>query len=248
MRKDMHAFLAIWSDIAPDWAGEWYRWHTDEHMPERVGIPGFLAGRRYERIDDGPGREIPEDRRLQHCYMMYEGEKLTTFNSDAYLERLNNPTAWTREVAPGFKNFSRGACQLKSSAGDGYGGVVLLLRFEEGAGADDLSAATLESLDHFVATLPGLAGVTAAHFGLCRPEITDVETTEKKARGATGEKKFQSVLMIEACDMNQLVMHAPAIMANLKAIGLPADGACYGFYELTYLLTKRTTEQSNQIH
>jgi hypothetical protein len=248
MRKDMHAFLAIWSDIAPDWAGEWYRWHTDEHMPERVGIPGFLAGRRYERIDDGPGRDIPEDRRLQHCYMMYEGEKLTTFNSDAYIERLNHPTEWTREVAPAFQNFARGACQLKFSAGDGYGGVMLLLRFDEGTGAasDDMSAATLESLDHFVSTLPGLSGITAAHFGFCRPEITDVETNEKQARAATGEARFDSVMMIEACDAAQLAGHAKAILANLKSIGLPAQNARYGFYDLSYLLTKRTTEEPNR--
>ena len=131
MRKDMHAFLAIWSDITDDWANEWYRWHTEEHMPERVAIPGFLAGRRYERIDSGPGQDIPPDRRPQHCYMMYEGEAVTAFNSDAYIERLNNPTPWTRKVAPGFANFARGACQLKFSAGDGYGGLLLLLRFEE---------------------------------------------------------------------------------------------------------------------
>ncbi len=248
MRKDMHAFLAIWSDITDEWANEWYRWHTEEHMPERVAIPGFLAGRRYERIDSGPGQDIPPDRRPQHCYMMYEGEAVTAFNSDAYIERLNNPTPWTRKVAPGFANFARGACQLKFSAGDGYGGLLLLLRFDEGAGAgpDDLSAATLESLDHFVSTLPGLPGVTAAHFGFCRPEITDVETNEKKARAATGEARFESVLMIEACDMAQLAGQTNAILGNLRSIGLPTGNAKYGFYDLTYLLTERTTEEPNR--
>lgn len=248
MRKDMHAFLAIWSDIAEDWASEWYRWHTEEHMPERVAIPGFLAGRRYERIDDTPAHNVPAGRGLQHCFMMYEGEAVTAFNSDAYIERLNNPTPWTRKTAPGFENFARGACQLKFSAGDGYGGVLLLLRFEDGAGAgpDDLSAATLESLDHFVSTLPGLPGITAAHFGFCRPEITDVETNEKKARAGTGEARFESVLMIEAFDLTLLTGQTRAILGNLTSIGLPAGSARYGFYDLSYLLTKRTTEEPNR--
>ncbi len=248
MRKDMHAFLAIWSDIAEDWAKDWYRWHTEEHMPERVAIPGFLAGRRYERVDNGIGHDIPADRRLQHCFMMYEGETVATFKSDAYIERLNYPTAWTREIAPGFENFARGACQLKFSAGDGYGGILLLLRFDEGAGAgpDDLSAATLDGLDHFVSTLPGLPGVTAAHFGMCRPEVTDVETNEKKARAGTGEARFESVLMIEGCDMTELTGQAGAIFGNLTSIGLPAGNARYGFYDLSYLLTKRTTEEPNR--
>ena len=78
----MHAFLAIWSNVRSDLASDWYRWHTEEHMPERVGIPGFLAGRRYDLVDTHIAPEPPEERRLQHCYMMYEGESLTTFNSD----------------------------------------------------------------------------------------------------------------------------------------------------------------------
>lgn len=246
MGKEMQAFLAIWSDIDGARTDEWYRWHTEEHMPERVAIPGFLAGRRYERIDRGIGHVVPEDRRLQHCFMMYEGEHLAVFNSDAYLERLNNPTPWTRKVAPSFTNFCRGACRLQLSAGDGYGGVVLILRFDEDAGTEALSAVTLDGLAQLVATLPGRPGITAARFGRCRPEITDVQTSEKMARQATGEAIFQSVLMIEAFDLSQLVMHTPAILANLEAIGLPVGKAKYGFFGITYLLTQRSTEPLNQ--
>ncbi len=242
----MHAFLAIWADIAPGLARDWYRWHTEEHMPERVAIPGFLAGRRYERVDRGPGSKVPAERQLQHCFMMYEGDRLQTFNSDAYLDRLNNPTPWTRDVAPGFKNFARGACELSATSGDGYGGTALLMRFDESGGADDLSAATLEALNHFVTTLPGLEGITAAHFGFCRPEITNVETAERKTRAATGESQFQSVLFVEACDGDLLAGHVAAIEANLKVLGMPADEARYGIYELSYLLTERTTEEPNR--
>ena len=91
------AFLAIWHDLLPDGKIEWERWHTYEHMPERVGIPGFLGGRRYMNHDD------PE----QCCFTMYEGSDLSVFKSAAYLERLNNPTPWTRtmhlrlEILPG---------------------------------------------------------------------------------------------------------------------------------------------------
>jgi hypothetical protein len=34
------AFLAIWHDIAAEGEPEYNLWHTREHMPERVGIPG----------------------------------------------------------------------------------------------------------------------------------------------------------------------------------------------------------------
>ena len=41
------AFLAIWHDIEEHGELEYDDWHTREHMPERVGIPGFEAGRRW---------------------------------------------------------------------------------------------------------------------------------------------------------------------------------------------------------
>lgn len=242
----MRAFMAIWSNVRPDMASEWYRWHTEEHMPERVGIPGFLAGRRYDLVSADRAPQAPEARRLQHCFMMYEGEALTTFNSDGYLERLNSPTPWTREMAPGFQNFSRGACELITTSGDGYGGALLLMRFEAGANEDDLSAATLEALDQFVVNLPGLDGVTAAHFGFCRPEITDVDTAEKQTRAGQDEQRFQSVLLIEAYDLALLTKHFAAIEANLEALGMPAKQARYGFYGLDHLLTERTSEEPNQ--
>jgi len=242
----MHAFLAIWSNVRPDLATEWYRWHTEEHMPERVGIPGFLAGRRYDSVPSELAPAAPAERHLQHCYMMYEGERLTTFNGDPYLQRLNNPTPWTREMAPGFQNFSRGACELITTSGDGYGGFALILRFEDGGNESALSAATLEALDHFVTTLPGLEGVTAAHFGFCRPEITDVETAEKKTRSGQNEQSFQSVLIVEGYDIALLVKHFGAIEANLDALGMPASRARFGFYALSHLLTERTTEEPNR--
>ena len=45
--------VAIWHDIAPEGREDFYAWHGEEHMPERVGIPGFLRGRRYVAIEAG---------------------------------------------------------------------------------------------------------------------------------------------------------------------------------------------------
>ncbi len=40
-------FLAIWHDIRAEGEPEYNLWHTREHMPERLGVPGFESGRRY---------------------------------------------------------------------------------------------------------------------------------------------------------------------------------------------------------
>jgi hypothetical protein len=47
------AFVA-WHGIAAGREAEYERWHSHEHMLERVSIPGFLRGRRYAATVEGP--------------------------------------------------------------------------------------------------------------------------------------------------------------------------------------------------
>ena len=42
-----NAFLALWNDIAPAREADYARWHTQEHVPERVAATGFRGARRY---------------------------------------------------------------------------------------------------------------------------------------------------------------------------------------------------------
>src|SRR5688500_9222934 len=94
------AFLAMWHDVAPAGEREYNDWHTREHMPERVGIPGFLVGRRY----------VDWTLDTYRYFTIYEGETLATFNSQPYLARLNAPTPWTNRMQPYFRNMIRAAC------------------------------------------------------------------------------------------------------------------------------------------
>ena len=34
------AVVATWNGITPEGRDEFYAWHMQEHIPERVGIPG----------------------------------------------------------------------------------------------------------------------------------------------------------------------------------------------------------------
>ena len=45
---------AIWHNVAPDIQPDYNHWHCSEHMLERVGIEGFLRGRRYDAINGRP--------------------------------------------------------------------------------------------------------------------------------------------------------------------------------------------------
>ena len=178
--------------------------------------------------------------------MMYEGDQLKTFNSDAYIDRLNHPTHWTREMAPGFRTSHAVPASCTPPRVMATAAARWLMRFEDGGGEDDLSAATLEALDHFVTTLPGLEGVTAAHLGFCRPEITNVDTAEKQARAGTSRAAIQECAPDRRLRRHPTCRTFPAIEANLSALGMPANDARYGFYGLSHLLTERTSEEPNR--
>lgn len=42
-------------DIAPEAIPEHDDWHTHEHLPERLSIPGFLRGTRWVALQEQPG-------------------------------------------------------------------------------------------------------------------------------------------------------------------------------------------------
>jgi len=115
--------VAIWNDVAPEGLAEFYEWHHREHMPERVGIPGFLRGRRYIAV-----RGAPE------FFTLYEASGTDVLAGPHYLERLNNPTPLTRHVIPQyFHNMVRGVCDVRFSVGVGEGGWLITLRFAAAA-------------------------------------------------------------------------------------------------------------------
>ena len=161
--------VCIWHDIAPEATDEFYQWHNREHMPERVGIPGFLRGRRYIAVAGAPT-----------YFNLYEAESTEILGGRDYLERLNAPTAWTQRVVPSFRRVSRSICRVAYSEGVGQGGFMLTQRFDL---ADDDRAVTLETLS--VQLLPPLVerkGVAGVHLCLADETISRIETAEKKAR------------------------------------------------------------------
>ena len=66
--------VAIWHDIAAEGRDEFYAWHGREHMPERVGIPGFRRGRRYIGVQGGP-----------EFFNLYETESTSVVTGPDYL-------------------------------------------------------------------------------------------------------------------------------------------------------------------
>ena len=108
------AFLALWNDIARDREAEYDRWHTREHVPERVGVPGFRGARRY----------VNRARSAHRYFTLYEIDDLAVLDGAAYAALLREPTPWSQSMRPEFANVLRAPCTIVASEGEGIGGAL----------------------------------------------------------------------------------------------------------------------------
>jgi hypothetical protein len=164
--------VAIWHDLLPEAKDDFYEWHNREHMPERVGIPGFLRGRRYVADEGEP-----------QYFNLYEADSPEVLRGRDYLDRLNAPTAWTKRVVPSFRHVSRSICRVAFTDGVGTGGTMLTMRFDVDAAQ---RAAVIEALTARV--LPPLVlrkGIAGVHLCLADESVSRIETAERKARADT---------------------------------------------------------------
>ena len=90
MAKKGTGLLMVWADVPAGKEEEFNRWYNEEHLPERMAIPGFLSGARYEAVKGGP----------KHL-AYYELESAEILQSPAYKKVQANPTEWTKRSGPG---------------------------------------------------------------------------------------------------------------------------------------------------
>lgn len=142
--------VAIWHDIAPEGRDAFYAWHGQEHMPERVAIPGFLRGRRYVAVEAD-----------LEFFNLYDVDSTAVLSGDAYRARLNSPTPWTIATVRHFRSVARSLCHVaaRRSHGSAYGGLVATLRYDVAPGAEAAHrTAVAERLLPALLSLPGVAG------------------------------------------------------------------------------------------
>jgi len=210
----------MWFELAEGFEREFNRWHTIEHMPERLGVPGFLRGRRYIHA-----------RGSDRVFQLYEGRHIESFRSPGYLARLNAPTDWTNRIQPGLVKFTRGACQTLISVGEGVGGALVTVRIVA-SNADSLEAS--HSLTAAAPAIARLEGVTAVHVGQHVPHITKVETAETLLRPIATASEFNFVLLVEGIGVPDLEGVTPKLLDLARVQG--AGSLETDIYRLAYLL------------
>lgn len=88
------ALLVVEIDVAPAYEEELNRWYDEEHIPERLAMPGFQAARRYRSLDQ-PSTFLA----------VYAINSPETVTSDSYMSRPQSP--WTRRLMPHWRAMTR---------------------------------------------------------------------------------------------------------------------------------------------
>jgi|GEM_PF-902323 len=115
---DPCALLSLWNDIQPQRRIEYDTWHTLEHVPERVWVPGFIRGTRYI-LEQGAGPRY---------FSLYELATLDVLNGPTYRDLVERPTPWSASMRPSFFAFLRKTGPITSAAGNGAGGTLMVHR------------------------------------------------------------------------------------------------------------------------
>ncbi len=211
--------LAIWNGITDAAETEFIKWHVREHIPERVGIPGFLRGRRYIAHEGHP-----------KYFNFYETETAETLVSPAYRARLNAPTPWTQAVIKEFRDMSRTICEVVTTVGRGEGAWMETIQF---SGVTEPQAFQRAITGH-VNELARRDGIVGVHFvrGVDAPGTTP--TTESRLRGQP-DARCDWLLLVEAAELDLLQAARHASDDALRRAG-PGLAMQRGIYRLQFSL------------
>ncbi len=217
-------------EIVPDAVDEHDDWHTHEHLPERLSIPGFLRGTRWIALDGSPGYVV-----------LYEVEALATLTSGGYLDRLNNPTPWTSEMMKHYRGMTRGFCAITGSFGVGLGRAAVLIRFKPAEQQhqrlrDWLLAGVLPRLP----SLPGLGSAL-----LLEAAATPQSTNEQRLRGT--DAPIDWAVLVAGYDVARL---RDLVSNQLSADAARQQGAIdyvANVYQMHYSMTQRDAAVANPL-
>lgn len=168
--------LAIWNDCAAEYRADFETWYQTEHLAERLSVPGFRRGRRYESIDPHAG-----------YFTYYETDNPDVLTSNTYLQRVNNPTPMTAHVmGEAFTDVSRTVCQANITIGNKRGAFATTLQLNRLPERDGLLKwAEAKSRFSLIARIEGWAAV----------DVTQSPSTEEQLRG--GDDRIRACLFVE---------------------------------------------------
>lgn len=216
------AALAMWWDMAPALCDEFEHWHSHEHFPERLALPGFQRASRWADAGGGPG-----------FFVLYELASYEALVSPEYMARLNAPSEWSRKMMPQHRNMVRSPCHVVESHGSTVAGHAITVRLSPALGEQERLRGHLRALVQALPAQPGLGGAQLLQTDV--PAIAP--TTEQRIRGLA-DRAADWVFIATGYDALALRRLAKAA---LSAEALQNAGAAAGAVMATYALRYSST-------
>jgi hypothetical protein len=175
-------------------------WHSHEHLPERIGIEGFLRARRL----------VADDGREPRYLVVYEVASAAVMDSPAYMQRLNQPSEWSRRMMAQNLGLGRSLCRTAISCGLGVGSTALALVI------DAPDAALHDHLaEHRLPALVQEPGLTGAHL-LLRDRTKDRPPSEEERLRGRPDASLDALLLVEGYDRGALERARGALADELR--------------------------------
>ncbi len=173
-------FLALWNGLSdPALQAEYEAWHAFEHVPERVGSPGFAWARRYVAL---PGERGPA------YFTLYGLDSTAALRTPRYQELIDHPTAWSARMRGVLSDFCREPCDTLSSHGVSQASCLATLRVR--VTSRERVTQALDALVRRGLALGACWGRVAADGG---HPLSTATITPQAARGAG----FDAVLLVQ---------------------------------------------------
>ena len=247
MTQSRRGILAVWNDRDADIADFYEDWYVHQHLPERVGLPGWRFGRRYESIVHDAAlptlttAATATADRAARFFTYYETDEPSAMYSDSYLSRLNDPTLETVQVMHHWRNMTRSSCELAfkrtsaltDSGASLCGQIVCVARFSE-ACLSQIDSTQRETLMVGVAASQ-LAGTEEQQKSQMLPSSTvlaaqcwmqhtapRLNTTEANVRGRP-DTEIAAAIVLDCMRVDAAQLAAERLNADLAGAGLTAD-------------------------
>lgn len=191
------SFLALWNGIeSAQVQAEYDRWHSFEHVPERVGLPSFVEATRYRSVDD-PLRYFT-------CYHL---RSLDALGTPEYRDVFTHPTPWSVRMRKVLRNFYRLPCELGGVHGLGSASHLSTVQWRSE------SPALMVKLNDWLQSLVSRGLAVRVEWGFAPPgEDYWLPNTANNLQGAGQDH----VLMLQHMDVQVLRSSMQTLLAFLE--------------------------------
>ena len=171
------SILAIWNDCYVGDEDAYESWYQSKHLIECLRVPGFLRGRRFQRITGD-----------SKYFTYYETESPEVLSTSDYLRLLNNPSSLTEQIMCGtFLYMSRTVCRVVRRFGQIYVAFAVTAKLE-----DDV---LVKAMCDYSETLLNQSCVARAEIWAVDMHCSRTKTREETLRGE--DEQIKACLIVE---------------------------------------------------